>query len=186
MSKLLWWPQPRQLALLQCCISLPLTPTCSSGIGTYHCTRPRGQSNTPHHGVRNIENPTLVWRFCTNDCMLYYCFLYHTIFTNTMFASTQFHHGNKCSQNFSSDFGWARTYSMALGKFHQKLQDASCEQKTQNLTPLDRMLQSMKSKTLRKGLLGSDSSPRHPADFGTIAWIMRPMSDHIRHTTYLT
>ncbi len=61
---------------------------------------------TTQYGVRNIANPTLVHKFCTNDCILQYCCLHHTIFTNTMLASTQSRHINKCAQIFSSNFGW--------------------------------------------------------------------------------
>ncbi len=57
-----------------------------------------------------------------------------------------------------------------LGKVHQR---------PQNLILLFRTLLNVRSRILRKGLVGNYCSPTHPAGSGMIAWNIRPMSDHI-------
>ncbi len=77
---------------------------------------------TTQRGVRNVANLTLAQRFCTNDHMLHYRHLHHTIFTDTVFASTLSQRGNKCSQIFSSYFGWSIAYPMKTkGEAHDAL-----------------------------------------------------------------
>ncbi len=43
--------------------------------------------------MRNIANPTLACRFCTNDCMLYYWHLHDMIISDTMFPIALSQHG---------------------------------------------------------------------------------------------
>ncbi len=50
--------------------------------------------HTTQCGVWNITNPTLVCKFCTNDCIFQYCCLHRTIFTDTIFISTLSRWGN--------------------------------------------------------------------------------------------
>ncbi len=67
---------------------------------------------TTQRRVQICLNPTLCYRFPTNDWMLRYKQLSHTVLTDTMFPTTTFKQGNKMAQVYSTSFGWARAHPM--------------------------------------------------------------------------
>jgi hypothetical protein len=78
---------------------------------------------TMQRGVCTCLNPMLARQFLTNDLMLRYKRLPHTTFTATLFAGTPSScSGNKCSQVYSTSFGWARAHPMIRkGEAHETL-----------------------------------------------------------------
>jgi hypothetical protein len=67
-------------------------------------------------------NPKISCRFPTNDCMLRYLCMPHPVFGNTMFAGTESKNGNKCCQDFATNFGWAHAHPLKqMGEAHEAL-----------------------------------------------------------------
>jgi hypothetical protein len=77
---------------------------------------------TTQKGVKDCLHPSIEGRFPTNDRMLLYKWLPHPLFTDTMFAGTQSVGGNKCSQVYTTSFGWCKAHNMKCkGKAHKTL-----------------------------------------------------------------
>jgi hypothetical protein len=77
---------------------------------------------TTQRGIRTCLNPMLAQQFPTNDWMLCYKPLPHTTFTDMLFDGTPSCSGNKCSQAYSTSFGWARAHPMTRkGEAHETL-----------------------------------------------------------------
>ncbi len=77
---------------------------------------------TTQWDVRTCLNPTLAWRFPTNDRMLRYKRLPHTTFTDTLIAGTPSRSGNKCAQAHSTSFVWTKAHCMTRkGEAHETL-----------------------------------------------------------------
>jgi hypothetical protein len=76
---------------------------------------------TMQRGVRTCLNPTLSWRFPTNDRMLWYKRELHTMFCK-LFAGSVLQQGNKMAQAYAMSFGWACAHPMKRkGYAHETL-----------------------------------------------------------------
>ena len=60
--------------------------------------------------MQNAASIPLSRRSSTNDCNLYYMRLMHPVFLDTVYIQSR--RGDKCSQEFASDAGWYKAFSM--------------------------------------------------------------------------
>ena len=67
---------------------------------------------TTQRGVWYVTNPSIMWRFPTNDRMMRYNILPHPMFTDTILAGTASQREHKFAQVFSTSYGWSRTIPM--------------------------------------------------------------------------
>ena len=68
---------------------------------------------TTERGIRTMLHPLLSRWFRTNDWNLCSHHLVHPLFSDTMLALTVSRRGNRYTQVFATDFGWAKAFPMA-------------------------------------------------------------------------
>ena len=65
-------------------------------------------------GIRTLLYPSLLRWFRVSDKNLCCHHLAHPVFLDMLFASTVSRRGNKCAQEYVTDFGWARAFPRAF------------------------------------------------------------------------
>ena len=68
---------------------------------------------TNQREIRTVLHPSLLRESITNNRSLWYLCKPHSIFLDMMFASRVSRKGNRCTQVYATDFGWAKTFPMA-------------------------------------------------------------------------
>ena len=82
----------------------------------------RTAQRTTQRGVRSCINPTISWRYPTNDRIIWYKCMPDPVFSNTLKSGTFSKIGNKYGQAYCTSYGWSICHPMAKkSEYHDTL-----------------------------------------------------------------